>query len=62
MVKEGEMSLPRLLYYPVTYQECGANEARALELVPLKDEEWFVVERDELHDLFKIWHIIGEYH
>ncbi len=53
--------MTRLLYYPVSYMECGGSEDEAIKSVPLKDDEWFVVECDECADMFKIWHIIGDY-
>ena len=56
------MILSRLLYYPVSYMECSGNAVKALECVPeFKDGEWHTVERDDLHDMFKIWHLVGDY-
>lgn len=55
--------MTRLLYYPVSYFQCGGSEVKAMELVPaFRGDKWYCVERDDCHDMFKIWHIIGDYH
>ena len=57
------MNMARLLYYPVSFMECGANANKAIECVPkFREGEWYAVERDDARDIFKIWHIIGDYH
>jgi len=57
------MAIARLLQYVIPFEWCEASATKALELVPEFDEgEWHCVERDDLRDVFRIWHLVGDYH